>query len=387
MKFYILRAYFKISKLYILARILLINIIIFLVFFLIFFGLFNFFLGGVPQYSLFNLKEDDVSNQKRILTNKFNLTYPDEFYYKYFSNYYSHEYFLNYKKKEYSGFFKKLEGPDINYIYQTDIYGNRENLDTYYLEADIVLLGDSYLSVAINQPFDVVSQFRNLTNSKILNLGLDGSGPFIQYLRIKFLTKNTNYHTLIFFFYEGNDHQETSGSLDKFFEIKENKNYHQFNPFNFDDFKINKDNKLDILILSKIFLSEYLSGAATFYTFFFKKYPDLLNKEEYENILRNTKYFLDDKKINKRYIYYVPKYTRHALYKINYHPQLKQLDNLKESVKSIAENNGFKFIDGNEAFKEEKNPLNLYHYQYPTHFNALGHKLMAGHLNKIITNN
>jgi hypothetical protein len=39
------------------------------------------------------------------------------------------------------------------------MFGNRENLDAYYLEADIVLLGDSYLSVAINQPFDVVSQF------------------------------------------------------------------------------------------------------------------------------------------------------------------------------------------------------------------------------------
>jgi hypothetical protein len=80
------------------------------------------------------------------------------------------------------------------------MFGNRENLDAFYSEAEIVLLGDSYLSVAINQPFDVVSQFRNLTNSKILNLGLDGSGPFIQYLRLKFLTKNTNYNTLIFFF-------------------------------------------------------------------------------------------------------------------------------------------------------------------------------------------
>ena len=341
-----MKANFKISKLNILARILLINIIIFLVAFLFFFGLFNFFLGGVPQYSLFNLKEDDILNQKRILTKKFNLTYPDEFYYKYFSNYYSYEYFLNYKKKGYSGSFKKLEGPDINYIYQTDMFGNRENLDAYYLEADIVLLGDSYLSVAINQPFDVVSQFRSLNNYKILNLGLDGSGTFIQYLRLKFLTKNTNYSALIFFFYEGNDHQETSGSLDKYFEIKENRNYDQFNPYNTKDFNIKKNNKFEILILSKIFLAEYLRGAATFYTFF-KTYPDLLNKEEYENILRNTKYFLDDKKISKRYIYYVPKYTRHALHKINSHPQLKQLDNLKESVKSIAENNDFKFIDGN----------------------------------------
>jgi len=60
----------------------------------------------VPQYSLFNLKENDILNQKKILKNKFNLTFPDEFYNKYFSSYYSHEYFLNYKKKNIVVFLK-----------------------------------------------------------------------------------------------------------------------------------------------------------------------------------------------------------------------------------------------------------------------------------------
>jgi hypothetical protein len=365
-------------------KILTVNFLIFFFFFLIFFGFFNFFLGGVPQYSLFGLKESDVLNQKKILNKKYNLFNPDNFYFIYFNNYYSNEYFLNYKKKGYSGFFKKLEGVDINYIYQTDIFGNRENLDSYYLDADIVLLGDSYLSVAINQPFDLVSQFRKLTNFKILNLGLDGSGPSTQYLRLKTLTKDTNFKTLIFFFYEGNDHQETQGSLDVLLDIKKNENYNQLNPYNSNDFYLKDNDQLNILILFKIFLAEYLKGAATFYTFFLKSYPDLLNENEYRNILINTKFFLDDKKVNNIYLYYIPKYTRHAMYKVHYHPQLKQLDNLKKNVKIIAESNGFKFIDGDEAFEDVKNPLNLYHYKYPTHFNAFGHKLMAEHLYKII---
>jgi len=365
-------------------KILTVNFLIFFLFFLIFFGFFNFFFGGVPQYSLFGLKESEVLNQKKILNKKYNLFNPDNFYFIYFNNYYSNEYFLNYKKKGYSGFFKKLEGVDINYIYQTDIFGNRENLDSYYLDADIVLLGDSYLSVAINQPFDLVSQFRKLTNFKILNLGLDGSGPSTQYLRLKTLTKDTNFKTLIFFFYEGNDHQETQGSLDVLLDIKKNENYNQLNPYNSNDFYLKDNDQLNIIILFKIFLAEYLKGAATFYTFFLKSYPDLLNENEYRNILINTKFFLDDKKVNNIYLYYIPKYTRHAMYKVHYHPQLKQLDNLKKNVKIIAESNGFKFIDGDEAFEDVKNPLNLYHYKYPTHFNAFGHKLMAEHLYKII---
>jgi hypothetical protein len=365
-------------------KILTVNFLIFFFFFLIFFGFFNFFFGGVPQYSLFGLKESEVLNQKKILNKKYNLFNPDNFYFIYFNNYYSNEYFLNYKKKGYSGFFKKLEGVDINYIYQTDIFGNRENLDSYYLDADIVLLGDSYLSVAINQPFDLVSQFRKLTNFKILNLGLDGSGPSTQYLRLKTLTKDTNFKTLIFFFYEGNDHQETQGSLDVLLDIKKNENYNQLNPYNSNDFYLKDNDQLNIIILFKIFLAEYLKGAATFYTFFLKSYPDLLNENEYRNILINTKFFLDDKKVNNIYLYYIPKYTRHAMYKVHYHPQLKQLDNLKKNVKIIAESNGFKFIDGDEAFEDVKNPLNLYHYKYPTHFNAFGHKLMAEHLYKII---
>jgi len=369
-----------------LVKILSINFLIFALFFFIFFGLFNFFLGGVPQYTLFNLKENEVLNQKKILKNRYNLFYPDEFYSKYFSNYYSDEYFLNYRKKGYTGFFKKLDGVDINYIYQTDIFGNRENLDSYYIDSDIVLLGDSYLSVAINQPFDVVSQFRLLSNLKILNLGLDGSGPSTQYLRLKNLTKDTNFDKLIFFFYEGNDHQETQGSLDILFDIKKIENDNNINTYNFKDFYVKNDSKLNTLILFKIFIAEYLRGAATFYTFFLKSYPNLLNENEYRNILINTKIFLDDKKVSKKYIYYIPKYTRHALYKVHYHPQIKQLNNLKKNIKIIAEDNGFIFIDGDEAFKEVNDPLNLYHYKYPTHFNALGHKLMAKHLYETIKN-
>jgi hypothetical protein len=338
----------------------------------------------VPQYSLFGLEESEVLNQKKILTKKYNLFNPDNFYFIYFNNYYSNEYFLNYKKKKYSGFFKKFEGVDINYIYQTDIFGNRENLDSYYLDADIVLLGDSYLSVAMNQPFDLVSQFRKLANLKILNLGLDGSGPYTQYLRLKTLTKDTNFKTLIFFFYEGNDHQQTQGSLDAILDIKRNENYNQLNPYNSNDFYLKDNDQLNIFILFKIFLAEYLKGAATFYTFFLKSYPDLLNENEYRNILTNTKFFLDHKKVNNIYIYYIPKYTRHAMHKVHHHPQLKQLDNLKKNIKIIAESNGFKFIDGDQAFEDVKDPLNLYHYKYPTHFNAFGHKLMAEHLYKII---
>ena len=57
---------------------------------------------------------------------------PDKIYKDYFKNYLFDNYFEIYKKKGYTGYFKKEPGIDINQIYQTDMFGNRENLDSYY---------------------------------------------------------------------------------------------------------------------------------------------------------------------------------------------------------------------------------------------------------------
>jgi hypothetical protein len=364
-------------------KILFFNILIFSLIFFILFSLLNFIFGGVPQYNLFNLTEEEVLNQKKISVRKNDTSDPDKIYKDYFKNYFSDNYFKKYKDNGYTGFFKKEAGIDINQIYQTDMLGNRENLDSYYSKVDVVLLGDSYLSVAINEPFDLTSKLRNLTSLTFLNLGKNGSGPSAQYQRLKYQTKDTKFNTIFFFFYEGNDHEEIH-LVDLVNPLSTDYNIIKNYPLNYDssDFRI-KEYKRDLFTLSKIFLSEYFRGFATVFTYF-KNYPELLNRDDYNKICLSTKIFLDSKNVENRYIYYIPKYTRHALSKTQNHPQIKQLDILKKNVKDIAELNNFIFIDGDDAFKGIDNLLDLYHYRYPTHFNSYGYRLMAEHIKKIL---
>jgi len=359
------------------------NIVIFISIFFSLFYLLNFFFGGVPQYNLFNLTEEEVLNQKKIVfKNNYNFD-PDKNYKYYFKNYFSDNYFEIYKQKGYSGFFKKEPGVDINQIYQTDMFGNRENLDSYYSKVDVVLLGDSYLSVAINEPFDLTSNLRKLTGLTFLNLGKNGSGPSAQYQRLKYLTKDTKFKTIFFFFYEGNDYQEINTiDLETNLTLEHNVNKNYFLDYNVSDFRV-REYKKNYFILFKIFLSEHFRGFATFFTYF-KKYPELLNKDDYNKVCLFTKNFLDSKNVESRYIYYIPKYTRHALIKSQNHPQIKQLDILKMNVREIAQLNNFIFIDGDDAFNGIDNILDVYHYRYPTHFNSYGYRLMAEHIQKIL---
>ena len=272
---------------------------------------------------------------------------------------------------------------DINQIYQTDMFGNRVNSDFYYSKVDVVLLGDSYLSLAINQPFDLTSNLRKLSNLTFLNLGKNGSGPSSQYQRLEYLTKNTEFKTFFIFFYEGNDHQEINTiALETDLSIDHNINRNYFSNYDIRDFKIKQYNK-NYFILFKIFLSEHLRGFSTFLTYF-KNYPELLNINDYDQVCLHTKNFLDSKSVKKRYICYIPKYTRYVLSKDKNHPQIKQLDNLKKDVKFIAKLNNFIFIDGDDAFKGIDHLLDIYHYRYPTHFNSYGYRLMAEHIKKIL---
>ena len=46
----------------------------------------------------------------------------------------------------------------------------------------------------------------------------------------------------------------------------------------------------------------------------------------------------------------------------------------------------FKFIDGSDFFSEIKDPLSIFHYNLPTHFNEKGYDLLAEHLKMNIIN-
>jgi hypothetical protein len=284
-------------------KLVLINIFILLLLFFTLFGLLNFLFGGVPQYNLFNLSEEEVLSQKRINLEKKNIFDPDKIYRDYFKNYYSDDYFKVYKEKGYTGFFKKELGVDINQIYQTDMFGNRENSDFYYSKVDVVLLGDSFLSVAINEPFDLTSNLRKLSNLTFLNLGKNGSGPSSQYQRLKYLTENTQFNTVFIFFYEGNDHQEINTiALETDLSIDHNINRNYFSNYDIRDFKIKQlDNlKKDVKIIAElnnfIFIDgdDALKGIGHLLDIYHYRYPTHFNSYGYRLMAEHILKILDE---------------------------------------------------------------------------------------------
>ena len=106
----------------------------------------------------------------------------------------------------------------------------------------------------------------------------------------------------------------------------------------------------------------------------------------YIDVVNDLNDYLNQKNITKKIIFYIPKYTRLAYKHIN-HPNLTQLNNLRNLVQTTAVKNNFKFIDGSKIYHSRKNPLDVFYYQLPTHFNIKGYDLLADELQKAINDN
>lgn len=374
-------------------KLLFINILLTLIFlcllFLIFF-LLNYYIGGPPRYYelLFTNKNISITKHKE------KLIYYKKIKKKKEQNY-IHVLSEEYNKFLYSGKIKfiecgKIESGFYNLVFKTDKNGFRENHDDLYKNTDFVILGDSFgFSDCENKPNDLISNLNLLNNNyKFLNLSVRGTDYPRQIYNLINFTNKTNYNNLIWFFYEGNDY-ESKFAKDKHFNILYNQNI--ILDQNNAKFKYEVDNTFNLTAIYKlrVFLSEFVSGFSTLIKFF-KSYDDLLDKENYDLALKEVDFFLDEKKINKRYIYYIPSWQRlsnHKQLKLNLYslnPQIKQLDRLKKNVKEIAEKYDFVFIDGEKSFINRDKPLDVFHYNLNTHFNKLGYSILAKDLFKNI---
>ncbi len=333
--------------------------------------------SGVPIYDRFGITVKDL--QARHINLKKDYPKEEWQYLSYFNNYSDEDFIEKYKKHNDVDKILKLSGVDINVYYFNDKNNCRENKEIYYKNSDIVLIGDSYLwGVSINTPFDITGNLRNkFPNKRILNLGTPGTGPVDQLSILKNLTKNNYFKNIVWFFYEGNDFQETDIN-------KTNSRINcQWGYKNLNDniILINNPYKLNKVTNLKIFLSENLRGLSSFFKQF-KSYKNKyeINKIHYNQILSEAKKYLDKKNVQNRIIYYIPSYSYHSYKKNSKHPQLKKILSLRNEVKDIAIKNGFKFVDGNIYLDKVKDRLQLYHYGYPTHFNSLGYKIVADQL-------
>ena len=300
-------------------------------------------------------------------------------------------------------------------FYTPDMHGFQHNYNNLYLNSDIVMVGDSFgISSCVNPPYTIKFQLEKILKKKILNLSVQGTGPIQQMKIVKKYTANTNFNTFIWFYYEGNDWSEILKSINTNLFMNEaivplnlflKKNYvpreEGINILNSQkdimvDYKALLANQIKLkrqkidykwqnekFVIFKIFLAEKLRGLNSLIKYF-RNYPELQGYQQYDRAVDEMNIFLNNKMTEKKYIYYLPKYTRLS-HKNKNHPEVKNLNKQKEMVKLAADKYDFEFIDGSEFFHNRSDPLDIFHYRLPGHYNENGYKLLAEHIGRLIS--
>jgi hypothetical protein len=266
-------------------------------------------------------------------------------------------------------------------IYQSDRYGFNnpdENWDGN--EIDYLLVGDSYThGECVNRPDDIASVLRTLSKKFVLNLGYGGNGPLIKYATLReFL--NSNVKKILWIYYEGNDLKDLVSEkeekiLNSYLEnltftqnLKKKQN-------DVDDLKkkiieIEKlraqNQKLDNEKLKyKILKFLRLNKTKKIFT---HKNQNVFEKnifDEFKNILILTKNLAINNN-SELYFVYLPEFDR---YNKNYDDENYFL------IKNIVNKLNISFIDiHKEVFEKEQNPLKLFPFELPGHYNVDGYK-------------
>ena len=281
-------------------------------------------------------------------------------------------------------------------IYQSDRYGfNNPDNEWDKKEIEYLLVGDSFTHGAcVNRPNDISSVLRNLSNKSVLNLGMDGNGPLIEYATLREYL-NTKVKKVLWFYYEGND----LGNLNN--EIKNNILINYINDLNFTQnlkFKQNENNEFLKKILIEVEIkitNEELNYNKKNKKIKYKilkfirlnKTKKIIKKPLLNNSEENNSEEIDNiKKIltlsrdlviknnSKLYFVYLPEYIRYK----------KTYDNKNYNlVKNIVTELKIPFIDiHKEVFKKEQNPLKLFPFELYGHYNVDGYKKVAGTIYK-----
>ena len=271
-------------------------------------------------------------------------------------------------------------------IYQSDRYGfNNPDNEWDKKEIEYLLVGDSFTHGAcVNRPNDISSVLRNLSNKPVLNLGMDGNGPLMQYATLREYL-DTNVKKVLWIYYEGNDLRNLKN------EKKVNILINYLNDLNFTQHLKSKQNEIDkftkkIIIEAEInFFKSRINYKKRDEKIKYKilkfirlnkakkiiKKPLVDNSKE-NNILKKILTSSRDlviKNNSKLYFVYLPKYGRY----------IKNYDNANYNlVKNIVTELKIPFIDiSKEVFEKEQNPLKLFPFELWGHYNVDGYKKVA----------
>jgi len=271
-------------------------------------------------------------------------------------------------------------------IYNSDRYGfNNPDEEWNKKEVEYVLVGDSFAHGAcVNRPNDIGSVLRNISNKSVLNLGLRGNGPLIEYATLREYL-NQNVKKVLWIYCEANDLIKDLNQ-----EMKNEILMNYLNDLTFSQNLKLKQNEIDQLVIKRINL--YIENSA-----YEEKKIDLeikkRNSLRYKliqfikiyntrSIFVNTKIPLLEFKLilklakklanensSELYFVYLPEFSRYKSLKYN-----KNYYAVKEIVNEL----NIPFIDIDEqVFKKTKNPLKLFPFEERGHYNVEGYKRVS----------
>ena len=267
---------------------------------------------------------------------------------------------------------KTIYGNENGYffIYNSDRYGfNNPDYEWDSEEIEYLLIGDSFAHGAtVNRPHDIASQLRKFSSKSVINLGYSANGPLLEYASLREYGSE-NVKKIIWIFCDndipGLGYELKSQILLKYLKdlnFTQNLKSRQeevdklarklINNEKFDDTKFNLLKFLKLIkirnrILKNKFEQNYtLENPAKFIEIITraKEYAKKNNSEFYFVYLPYTRFFYDD-------------YDK----------------NVYLSVKEIMKNLNINFIDINEVFNKEENPLDLFPFKKYGHYNVDGY--------------
>lgn len=272
-------------------------------------------------------------------------------------------------------------------------YNNKDGLwelDNF----SFVLIGDSYVHGAcVNYPNTISDVINKITNRNIINLGLSGNGPLLQYANLKEFFNYKKATNTIFFYYEDNDLSELKNEfkhpiLKKYFE-EENfiQNIYQnqrttdkmitekFN-IKFQEFQSSKEDGFMIPSFFKMqnirkIVDKFLGKRVDFDIVEYESNTLLLFDKVLKKVQELTK-----KNNSNLYFVYIPGYNRFT--KNILAKDVEHL-NYDDVIKSVKKNNIF-LIDFYSRMKEMNDPLSLYPFRGFGHFNEKGYKVLAEYI-------
>ena len=290
--------------------------------------------------------------------------------------------------------------------YNSDRYGFNNPDDEWDAnEIEYLLIGDSFVKGAcVNSSNNIASVLRILSDKPILNLGIDGAAPLMEYAALReYIVPKVK--KVIWVYYEGNDLRGLKNELQLPILTKyiQDLNYTQnlktrqkeineltdelinqeLLEISLSNEKQNNVEKISIKLDKKEEIKQFLKIKKTRMILekllpeknrtnqpvnFQKFYP------EFEKILKLTK-DLVSRNNGKLYFVYLPEYSR---YKNNVD------DTRYLGIKKLVNELDIPLIDMHkEVFEKESNPLDLFPFGLSGHFNIKGYKRVAEEIYKL----